>query len=221
VNINRIPFITIVIFVIFSQGCGSEPTPAPISELSNADLIKLLEDYANPDYNITTYPRYAIVDELEKRGPSASEAAPALAKSMAYNERGSYQASDALIAMGPSAESAIPYLLQNLENDREVVRRHSLFVLGILGELASCAVPNIAALLWDEESFVRSTAAGALTEITDNELVEYEDLRLDPSLPGSVSADDPEGRITGMAREWWLETGQKMNWPKENCKVPK
>ena len=219
---NGVIFTTLAIFLSLLQGCGSisAPTPIPVSELTNAELIQILENLENPNYAPSAYPRYLVVDELEKRGPSAAAAAPVLAKSMAYNERGSYQASEALIAIGPSAQSAIPYLVQNLNNNREEVRRHSIFVLGILGESSSCAVPKIALLLWDKEPYVRSVSAGALTEITNENLVEFEDFRLDPALPGSVNPDEPEGSFTKIAREWWLNVGQNIIWPTENCELP-
>jgi HEAT repeat protein len=213
---------TLIIFISFLQGCGfiSTLAPAPISEKTNAELIQLLNDSANLNNENSGYPSYLIVDELKRRGPSASEAAPALAKAMTFNQRGSYQASGALIAMGSSAKSAIPYLLQNLDNGREEVRRHSVFVLGIIGEPASCAVPKIASLLWDKEPYVRSASAAALTGITNKDLVKYDDLKLDPTVPGGVNPDDPEGSISGIAREWWLNAGQNIIWSTKNCELP-
>jgi hypothetical protein len=204
------------------QGCSSSvpaPTSLSISAKTNAELIQLLEKSADPDTGVE-YNTYQIVDEFERRGPSASEAAPALAKAMAFDQRDSYRASRALAAMGISAKSAIPYLLQNLNNRREEVRRHSIFVLGIIGEPASCAVPKIALLLWDQEPYIRSISAAALTGITSEDLVEYDDLRLDPELPGSTNPDEPEGEITKAAREWWLNTGQNIDWPTANCEMP-
>jgi hypothetical protein len=191
----------------------------PISEKTNFELIQVLEKFGQDNSKDSPYSFSDIVDELERRGPSASETAPVLAKAMAFNGTGSVTASRALIAMGPSAKSAIPYLLQNLDNSRAEVRSYSVFVLGTIGEPSSCAIPELGPLLWDEDSVVRSTTAGALTEILRIELLEDELYKLDPSMPGSVFVDEPDGKISGMARKWWLKTGQNMKWTTENCEL--
>jgi HEAT repeat protein len=79
---------------------------------------------------------------------------------------------------------------------------------------------SLAVFLWDKDAFVRSATAGALTEITQIELVEDDIYKLDPEAVGSVAADDPEGHISGTARDWWLNTGKKITWPTDNCKPP-
>jgi HEAT repeat protein len=220
--INKSLFLLpIAISLCILSSCNSDTTPTrmPISGRSNVDLIRILEEHENYAFPGPEYSFEEIVLELEKRGTLASEAAPALAKAMAFNQRGSVIASRALIAMGSSAESSIPYLLQNLDSDREEVRRYSVFVLGILGEHANCAVPKISSLLWDKEPLVRSTSAGALTAITNIDLVEFDYLKLDPELPGSVNADDPEGKISKIAREWWLNSGQNQDWTNGGCEL--
>lgn len=216
---------TLIFLLIFlvaipaAQGCAPTQTPIPISEKTNGELAQILETFENPsDYN-PPYSFPEVINEIERRGPSASELAPILARAISFDRRDSVVASEALITMRSSANTAIPYLLKNLDSDREDVRRYSVFVLGILGEPASCAVSKISSLLWDTDPFVRSTSAAALTEITNNTLVEFDDLRLDPSIPGSVNADDPEGSISGIARDWWLTTGKSQDWPTENCQL--
>lgn len=201
------------------HGCVSTPKTIPISEKTNGELAQILESFENPsDYN-PPYSFPEVINEIERRGTSATELAPILAKAISFDRRDSVIASEALIAMESSAKPAIPYLLQNLDNSREDVRRYSVFVLGTLGEPASCAVPKISSLLWDTEAFVRSASAAALAEIVNTSLVEFDDLRLDPSIPGSVNADDPEGSVSGIARDWWLTTGKNLNWLIENCQV--
>lgn len=180
-----------------------------------------METSEHPNEEDANYRFGQILDELESRGSSASEAAPALARAIASKRRDSVMASKALIAMGSSAISAIPYLLQNLENSREEVRLYSVFVLGVIGEPARCTIPEMASLLWDEEAYVRSATAGALSEITSIQLVDHDTYKLDPSIPGGVFEDEPEGDISGIARDWWLKTGQNTNWPTEGCEQPK
>jgi hypothetical protein len=218
---TQLPLIVITIFMFFLTGCGfvtSTPLP-PISDKTNDELIQLLDTFKYDSDEVSEYAFYMIVEELEKRGASASEAAPTLARMIAFNGSTSVTASHPLVAMGSSAQSAIPFLLQNLESEREDVRRYSIFVLGTIGESASCAVPLIAPFLWDTDPFVRSATAGALTEITQIMLVEDDLYRLDPTSPGSVAADG-NYTISKIAREWWLESGQYLEWPGNNCTLP-
>ncbi len=212
----------LLIIAVFFQGCSSPttiPAASPLSEKTNNELIHLLETYEYSSTEVSEYPLQDVLDELEKRGASASEAAPILAKMIAFNGSTSVLASKPLVAMGSSAGPAIPYLLQNLTSPREDVRRYSIFVLGTIGPPANCAVPQLATFLWDPASTVRSATAGALTEITQIELVEDEIYKLDPVAVGSVAIDEPEGHISGIARNWWLNTGQNMNWSTENCMI--
>lgn len=211
----------IALFTVLTfQGCSSAPTETPISAKTNSDLTQMLESFENPTNYNPTYSFPEVINEIERRGPSASELAPILARAIAFDRRDSGIAGEVLISMGSSAKSAIPYLLQNLDNDREDVRFSSVYVLGILGEPANCAVPKISSLLWDPAPVVRSVSAAALTEITSNNLVEFDYLKLDPSFLGGVNEDTPEASISGIARDWWLTTGKDTNWTTENCALP-
>lgn len=209
----------ILIFVVCALmllSCG--PLGAPeidVSELSTKELIQILEDQkSNNDSNLFL----SVVEELKRRGQAASTAAPVLAQAIAYDRRDSTMATQALIAMGPAAKIAIPDLLKNLNDQRADVRLYSVFEMGIMGESSLCAVPNIASLLWDSDSEVRSAAASALDAIVGEDLVESTQ-ELDPSLPGSVFLDKPEGNISGKAREWWLSMGKSIQWPVEGCEI--
>jgi hypothetical protein len=175
-----------------------------ISSLSTEQLIIILKDPDSPDFTFAT-------SELTRRGPEAASAAPTLARALQYPRRDSNQAGIALAAMGPAAKSAIPDLLQALESDRPDVRRYAAFVLGMIGKTSKCAVPELAQLLWDSDMWVRSTAAGSLEAITGEDLA-IEIYALEPSTPGNVYGDEPEGHITDKARIWWKEEGQYMNW---------
>ncbi|MFH2102877.1 MAG: HEAT repeat domain-containing protein [Chloroflexota bacterium] len=212
----RTLYIFCIIGAISLASCGhARLQDNNLSGASTEELIRLLEDIGDSSGLFVD-----VIGELEARGPAASEAAPALARALAYNRRDSTIASRPLVAMGPSARLAIPILLENLGSQREDVRRNSAFVLGIIGESSQCAVPELASLLWDQDSGVRSVAAAALQAITGEILVESTQ-ELDPSLPGSVFLDEPEGNISGKAREWWLISGHDMDWPTGNCELPK
>jgi hypothetical protein len=186
-----------------------------LPEKSTDELIKILERAENvddPAFNLFL----DVTKELGNRGESASEAAPILAKAIAYKRRDSGAAGKALIPMGQSAKNAIPILLQNLENEREDVRRYSIFNLGFIGKPAECSIPKLGSLLWDKDPGVRSAAAIIIEAITGVDLVwDYEEI--DPELYGSVNLDEPEGSATEKARIWWQETGKNVNWSTENC----
>jgi len=184
-----------------------------LSKAPTAELIHLLEDEHEGGDNL--FPE--IIAELTARGSSASEAAPALARALAYNRRDSITASRPLVAMGPAAQLAIPILLVNLSNERADVRLGSAFVLGTIGKTSQCAIPQLAPLLWDQDSRVRSATAAALQTISGVELVDkiYE---LDPTVPGSVFLDEPDGTVSANAKAWWLATGKNIKWPVGDCK---
>ncbi len=186
-----------------------------MSAKSTVELIQLLKDPNDPNNLFGS-----IVIELGKRGESAEEAAPALAVALTYPRRDSYLAGFALIEMGPSAKAAVPILFSELNDQRDTIRRYAALSLGAIGESAMCSVPELAELLWHNNSETRAAAAIALDSITGMNLVYPED-RLDPLSPGIMPIDKPEGIITGISREWWLNTGQNIVWPAENCELPK
>jgi len=198
--------------VILWAGCARTGPQKSLSKASTDELIRLLEDTKDSS---GLFPD--IIMELTARGPTAYEAAPTLARALAYDRRDSTIASRALIAMGPTAKSAIPFLIVNLRDQRADVRRYSVFVLGTMGNPSHCAIPQLAPLLWDQDPGVRSAAAASIQAITGHDLVESTQ-ELDPTLPGSVFLDEPEGNISGKARAWWLQTGQALNWHPEDCK---
>lgn len=100
----RIICITCAILLVGCAYVGTRKNN--LSSLSTEELIRLLEDTKDnglfPD----------VIRELEMRGPTAYDAAPALARAMTYNRRDSTIASRPLIAMGSLAKSAIPILLE-------------------------------------------------------------------------------------------------------------
>jgi hypothetical protein len=219
-NLATILIITCLAFLascnsVKSNNSEEQGEAGLISEKSTKELIQVLEragDGDDPAFNLFG----KVIEELEKRGQSASEAAPTLAEALAYKRRDSGIASHALIAMGQSSKIAIPELLQNLEDERGDVRRYSAFILGIIGKPAECSIPKLSELLWDTDSAVRSTTAAAIDSITSVDLV-WSDYDLDPTAPGVTPLDEPEGSISGDARIWWQDTGQKLEWTTDNC----
>ena len=209
-----ITFITLIVGSIIFSGCNQQNMTEPdISNKSTEELIRLLEDQNDPD-NLFS----AITEELANRGATASEAAPALSVALTYPRRDSYLAGFALIAMGPNAKSAIPTLVSELSHERSTVRRYAALSLGAIGRAAECAVPQLALLLWYQDSETRSAASISIDAIARIDLVDPE-AKLDPQTPGVMPLDEPEGIVSGLAREWWLNTGENMKWPTENCEL--
>ena len=203
-------FLSVCVFVLNS--CANDNfSERDISALSTKELILLLENPEDPENLFGT-----ITKELSKRGPSASEAAPALGVALTYRRRDSYLAGFAVMAIGPNAKSAIPILVSELSHERSTVRRYAALSLGTIGQSAECAVPQLASLLWNPDSKIRSAAAISIEAITGIDLVDPE-AKLDPQTPGVIPLDEPEGIVSGGVREWWLNNGQNMDWPKENC----
>src|SRR5215510_5283575 len=104
--------ICIILFALglASTGCNQRNlTEEDLSNKSNEELIRILEDQNGPEHLFS-----AVTKELAKRGPSASEAAPALSLALTYPRRDSHLAGFALMAMGPQAKEAIPTLFSEL-----------------------------------------------------------------------------------------------------------
>jgi hypothetical protein len=136
-------FLSLWVVFVLLQGCVPHSTRLPVTERTNQELIRELKKYEYSSNEDPDYSLQEVFDELSKRGASASEAAPMLARMIAFDGATSVTASKPLVAMGPSTKSSIPYLMINLNNSREDVRRYSIFVLGIIGSDASCAVPSL------------------------------------------------------------------------------
>ncbi len=206
--------------LLLSSACMREKSKVcvNVSILSTKELTRLLSDISDP-YGLF----WPITDELKNRGSLAAEAAPALAKALAYPRRDTFMAWEALINIGPEAKTAIPFLLENLANERADIRAYSAIALASIGPSAKCAVPYLAPLLWDTDPQVPSSVAKALDSITGIDLVRTSD-KFDPAYPNQIVLDNsgstngvPDDPVSKIAKEWWLETGQQMIWPTENC----
>jgi len=201
-------------------GCGSAATYTP-GPPSVERLVGILaaSDPESPMYNPKSNESESFlfaITELAKLGPDAAPAAPILGRALRYSRHDSYMAATALTAIGADAKSAIPDLIIALQDDRADVRTCALFVLGAIGKPSTPTVPVIAPMLWDQDSFVRTAAAGALEEITEVDLVE--DLyQLDLAHVCSVFSDEPDGSITETARNWWVEDGQHVDWTEQTA----
>jgi len=155
------------------------------------------------------------VNQIADMGADAIDAVDDLAVAIRYPRQDSYLAVQALLKLGPElTATTIPLLIDNLGNEKTGTRIYSLILLARVGDRASCAVGNIAPLLWDSDPSVRSAAALALEKTTAQDLIESDyEVSITPSfLANSISPDIPEGKIVEKARDWWDEQGSTVNW---------
>ena len=197
------------------------PTPTLTSEDLTAIIFASNPESPLYDPKSTAYAEFPeAVKLLSMMGTNNYSALSDLAFAITFPRQDSYLAAQALILVGRDARaSTIAVLFSNLDssyypNQKPETLIYSTILLGSIGNDASCAVGNIGPLLWHSDSKVRSGAAFALERITNQNLVasQYE-IEITPSfLANSIYADEPEGSITGTARQWWNEQGSKVKW---------
>jgi len=193
---------------------SNSPTPS-VNVLG--DII-WASDPSLPQYNpkssaFAEFPQ--AVQQISEMGADAIDAAGELAVAIRFPRQDSYLAAQALLKLGPDiTESTIPLLLDNLRDEKPETRIYSLILLGSIGSRASCAIGDMAPLLWDADPYVRSATALALEKITEENLIEneYEIPITSSFLADSVPADTLENRVVERARSWWNEQGSKANW---------
>jgi hypothetical protein len=202
-NTRSIIFIQVLIAMFILTACyTSSPST---TELSDDELIDmLLRDPSSSDV-------WDAEAEFILRKPTSPSVAFALVEVLAYPRHDTSMAGKALVSMGKNAEPTIPQLIFLLKHDRDEVRLWATIVFASIGDSATCAVPSLAPGLWDSDMFVRTATAISLTEITGLDLVREID-RFDPELPDSFGGDDPSGTTTNVARNWWLDYGDDMEW---------
>jgi hypothetical protein len=199
--------------VSIAATASNSPTP---SADALSEMI-YVSDPSLPQYDPYS-PAFAefpnVVKQISDMGANAIDAADDLAVAIRFPRQDSYLAAQALLRLGSDiTATTITLLIDNLDEKPEA-RIYSLILLGSVGKRASCAVGDIAPLLWDSDPFVRSATALALEKITEQDLVasDYEVLITPSFLASSISADTPEGKIVEEARRWWNEQGSNVNW---------
>ena len=112
--------------------------------------------------------RMAAIQTLSKLGTRAATAAPALAHALGSdaNRYVRSRAARALVAVNPSGEQAVRYLVKALSDGHSDVRHAALAGLGELGPRAAGAGPTLArTLTTDGDPAVRGAAARALAAV--------------------------------------------------------
>jgi hypothetical protein len=197
-------------------------TPTLILTIDDIRSIIYASSPESPQYNpnSTVYAEFPEAIKRLSTMSNAIDAAGDLAIAITYPREDSYLAAQALISLGSDITSTTIVTLfgnldsSNLHNLKPDAVIYSIALLSSTGNRASCAVGNIGPLLWNSDSRVRSAAAFALERITEQDLIasQYE-IKITPSfMANSISADEPEGSITGTARQWWNEQGSKVKW---------
>ena len=197
-------------------------TPTPTLTIDDIRAIIYASSPESPQYDPKSAV-YAEFPEAIKRlstMANAIDAAGDLAGAINFPRQDSYLAAQALITLGTDITSTtIVTLFSNLDssyypNQKPEALIYSIILLSSTGNRASCAVGNIGPLLWNSDSRVRSAAALALVRITEQNLIaSHYEIEITPSFMAySISADEPEGSITGTARQWWNEQGSMINW---------
>lgn len=183
------------------------------------DLIQILyaSDPESPQYNPQSIQYAQFPDALEKLSAmqsKANNAASHIAKAISFPRQEAVLAAKTLISYGPDITAlAIPALIDNLHSQNSKSRLYSLIVLGTVKEKASCAIGDIAPLLWDNDPEVRFASAFALENITGKNLLPNNIIDSpDPLSADFLLADTPEGNFVQDARNWWTEGGAKINW---------
>jgi hypothetical protein len=168
--------------------------------------------YAPDSAAYTAFPQ--AVKQLAAMNAPDNNGASMLAYALTFPRDDSYLAAQALISLGPDwTMTTAPILFDGLVDMRPRVRLYAVLALGTVGKQGSCAVGNIAPLLWDSDASVRSAATHALANLTGKDLLPS-GLAFTPQ-PFSdepVPADTPAGSISGPARQWWNEQGANINW---------
>jgi hypothetical protein len=196
-------------------------TKLSISPTLSAEALSEIiwvSDPSSPQYNpqssaFAEFPN--VVKQISAMGINAIDAADDLAVAIRYPRPDSYLAAQALLKLGADiTATTVSLLIDNLRDEKSETRIYSLILLASVGNRASCAVGNIAPLLWDSDPSVRSATALALEKITEQDLVtsDYEVSITTSFLANSISADTPEGKVVEVARRWWNEQGSKVNW---------
>ena len=196
------------------------PTPTLTMDDIRAIIYASYPGSLQYDPKSTAYTKFPEAVKQLTTMSNAIDAAGDLALAITFPRQDSYLAAQALITLGTDITSTtIVTLFSNLDsnyypNQKPDALIYSMILLSSTGSRASCAVGNIGPLLWHSDSKVRSAAAFALEKITQQDLVasQYE-IEITPSfMANSISADEPEGSITGTARQWWNEQGSKVKW---------
>ncbi|QDT24391.1 HEAT repeat domain-containing protein [Gimesia chilikensis] len=128
-------------------------------------MIEALED----DHRTV---KIAALTPVASFGAKAIDAVPILEKWIGSDDEFSHvSAAGHILMIDPTrSKELLSVLLKALESDDIGIRCQTAWLLGQLGELERDVVPALERMLDDENSSVRSVAADAILDITDNDI---------------------------------------------------
>jgi HEAT repeat protein len=152
---NRVTFILFCVGVL-PLALGT-PTDESTQEQVRRIALKLKDE--NPVV------RSSAAFDLERLGPAAKAAVPALLEALRDREGVGHDAAAALLVIDPDNRQGIRLLVKDLAHRRTDVRYNAASVLGIFGAKGRAALPALVSTLQDPERDVRLAAACSLHDI--------------------------------------------------------
>ena len=105
----------------------------------------------------------AAIDALDKLGPHAKAAVPALVQALGHaDEAVRWHAARTLSAIGPDAQDAVPDLIKALDDSAGKVQAYAAFALGSIGKPAEPAVEKLIERAFDKDPLIRRASLRAL-----------------------------------------------------------
>ncbi|HVM70830.1 MAG TPA: hypothetical protein VMT91_03650 [Anaerolineales bacterium] len=192
-------------------------TPVYANAVAGATAILEVSDPASPTYDIHSndYAQFPLaLAKLALLDSPENNAASMLAYAITFPRLDSYLAAQFLISLGPAVDgTTVGQLLPSLKDQRPRARLYTVLVIGNAGNQASCALGQVAPLLWDSDPYVRSATAQAIVNITGRALLpDGYQFTPQPLADNPVPPDLPPGSLSNPARAWWNEHGSKINW---------
>lgn len=177
----------------------TEPGPPIRRPTALPDIIALLSSPA-ADQQIVA------AQLLTDRGAAAAPAVPALITTLRDNTTDvRVAAARALGAIGPAAQPAVPQLLTLLHHN-DTYYHENYAVLEAFAHIGDRSIiPDLAPFLYDEQVWTTIAAARAVGILAQQPF---------PERDTGPSIEDANGTpvVVSAAREWWINTGQQIDW---------
>src|SRR5215831_2750218 len=134
---------------------------APADQATQERVRRLIAELKDGDERARSQAAY----DLERLGPAAKAAVPALLGALRDRQIGGYQAACALRVIDPDNEQGVRLLVRDLSHPQADARYNAAGVLGLFGARARAALPALVAVLRVPDRAVRLAAASSLHEI--------------------------------------------------------
>jgi hypothetical protein len=149
-----------IVVVIGASRAWCETKEGAATDPKVTAAIKVVED---PNTDVLL--KFKACEELEKLGPKAAPAVPALIEMMKANPDTQSAAATVFGAIGPEAKQAVSALIDATRSNNATTRGCAAGALSAIGPDASSAAPAVIKLLDDPDVFARNMALGTLHRI--------------------------------------------------------